>query len=124
MRGIGIALMIFSIFLFFWRDKKIKILTPMEEFEKKMENLDSEQWVFEISLALREFIDKNYKTKFLQGNYKESEMIGKEEIEFLEKLDFMKYSGKHFEEMEKTREIAEKIVKKIEKEVGTDDKIQ
>lgn len=111
---LGLALLIFSIVLFFWREKKKKIYTPMEIFQMKMKNLPQEEWSFQISSALREFIDGTLGTKFLQGVYEEKSPLTEEDIQFLKEVDYMKYSGKTFENMrenhmEKAMDIAKKI---------------
>ncbi|MGL4402257.1 MAG: hypothetical protein ACRCTS_00750 [Fusobacteriaceae bacterium] len=111
---LGIAILILSILLFFWKVKKKKIPTPMEEFEIEMENISPEKWPFQISYALRKLIDGTLDTKFLQGIYAVKSIITSEEIELLKEMDFIKYSGKFSEKereiwIEKVRDIARKI---------------
>lgn len=111
---LGIAILIFSVLLFFWRGKKKKIPTPIEDFQREMENISLEKWPFQISYALRELIDRSLGTKFLQGIYMEKSIITSEEIELLKEMDFIKYSGKFSEKekeiwIKKAKDIAEKI---------------
>ncbi|MGL6101160.1 MAG: hypothetical protein ACRCZ9_00050 [Fusobacteriaceae bacterium] len=111
---VAVTLIILSAFLFFWRDKKKKVLEPIEVFRRKIENISEERWQYEISFALREFIDKSLGTKFLQGIYEKKNLISDSDIEFIKSMDLKKYSGKISEDdreiwIRKSSDIVDKI---------------
>lgn len=70
-----------------------KILSPDEKYSKRMANINDDNWPFEISLAIREYIDSKLGTHFTNGIYVVSGPITKEDIDFLLFLDNYKFSG-------------------------------
>ena len=129
---IGIILLIFGIILWILSLKKEKIRTPEKIYQEKINNL-TENYYFEASYCLREYIDAVYKTNFLNGSYREIGILNTEDIEFIKKLDYQKFSdfdnqtcnedekivGNKKEELkDKVEEIVNKIKKsKLENEV-------
>ena len=129
---IGVIFLIVGIILWILSPKKEKIRTPEEIYQEKINNL-TENYYFEASYCLREYIDIVYKTNFLNGSYKEIGVLNTEDIEFIRKLDYQKFSdfdtqpynenekieGNKKEELkDKVEEIVNKIKKsKLENEV-------
>ncbi len=129
---IGVIFLIVGIVLWILSPKKEKIRTPEEIYQEKINNL-TENYYFEASYCLREYIDVVYKTNFLNGSYKEIGVLNTEDIEFIRKLDYQKFSdfdtqpynenekieGNKKEELkDKVEEIVNKIKKsKLENEV-------
>ncbi|MGL4533555.1 MAG: hypothetical protein ACRCUA_00620 [Fusobacteriaceae bacterium] len=111
--SIGIGMLIYSVILLIKKDKKEIYLSPEEKFQKRMDGVEIENFNYEISYALREYIDSVYKCNFLNGNYEKIEKLSKEDIDFVKKLDYIKFSGKSDEELEIIKSKAFKIYKKI-----------
>lgn len=92
--------------------KREKILTPEERFENIISNLD-ENWEFQLSLALREYIDSRYNSHFINGNYNIIGMIDSEDIKFIEKLDRYKFSKEKKEFQEEVLKQVKEIFNKV-----------
>lgn len=92
--------------------KKEKILSSEEKFEKRVANL-SKNWDFDLSMAIREYIDGKYNTHFVNGNYESVGLIDSEDIKFINNLDRYKFSKENRdlkdETLKKVREIFEKV---------------
>lgn len=96
------------------RKKLDKILNPKEKCRNILNNL-SDNFLFEASFALREYIDFLYKTSFLSGNYIEIDNINKNDIEFFKSLDYYKFSKNNSHSKETVKERAFEIFKKLDK---------
>lgn len=72
--------------------KRETIISSEKRFEDKISNLSDESWDFELSMAIREYIDSKYKTHFVNGKYEVVGMITIEDIKFIENLDRYKFS--------------------------------
>lgn len=92
--------------------KKVKTISPEKKFENRVANL-SENWDFDLSMAIREYIDGKYKTHFVNGNYEVVGMIDSEDIKFINNLDRYKFSKDSRdlkeETLKKVREIFERV---------------
>lgn len=91
--------LIFSIIGLFSLFKLLKIFKLKEKrlsadvkFHRVLNNLSDENWHFELSLAIREYIDAIYHTHFKNGIYTPVKDITIEDVNFLEKLDKLKFS--------------------------------
>lgn len=93
--------------------KKEKILSPEEKFKKILTELSENDWEFQLSMAIREYIDKKYQTHFINGKYEVIGMINSEDIKFINNLDRNKFSKENQllkeETLKKVIEIYEKI---------------
>lgn len=109
---LGILSLIYLIKTFKFR-KKEKILSPEEEFKKILTELSENDWEFQLSMAIREYIDKKYQTHFINGKYEVIGMINSEDIKFINNLDKNKFSKENQllkdETLKKVIEIYEKI---------------
>lgn len=92
--------------------KREKTLTPEERFENMISNLD-ENWEFQLSLALREYIDSRYNSHFINGSYSIIGMIDSEDIKFIEKLDRYKFSKEKKEFQEEVLKQVKEIFNKV-----------
>ncbi len=102
---LGISI-IFSFIYFVIRFNKKKImrpLTPFQEFEKNISNMDSENFYELLSYSLRKYIDDKFGVNYLSGDYSQIPQINSKEKfaeikfhlgieEILKKLDFYKFS--------------------------------
>lgn len=86
--------------------RKEKVLSPEEKFEKDTAVLEEKEWDFQLSMAIREYIDKKYSTSFTKGEYKKVGVIDDEDIKFINNLDRYKFSLDE-------RDLKEEILKKI-----------
>lgn len=57
-----------------------------------MTELSENDWEFQLSMAIREYIDKKYQTHFINGKYEVIGMINSEDIKFINNLDRNKFS--------------------------------
>ena len=73
------------------KDKTLH-LTPEEKFENEMNVLSKDRWFYEMSYALREYIDKKYGSHFINGIYSPLKKLNDEDIQFIEWLDNYKFS--------------------------------
>ena len=109
---LGILSLIYLIKTFKFR-KKEKILSPEEKFRKILTELSENDWEFQLSMAIREYIDKKYQTHFINGKYEVIGMINSEDIKFVNNLDRNKFSKENQllkeETLKKVIEIYEKI---------------
>lgn len=109
---LGILSLIYLIKTFKFR-KKEKILSPEEKFKKILTELSENDWEFQLSMAIREYIDKKYQTHFINGKYEVIGMINSEDIKFINNLDRNKFSKENQllkdETLKKVIEIYEKI---------------
>lgn len=109
---LGILSLIYLIKTFKFR-KKEKILSPEEKFKKILAELSENNWEFQLSMAIREYIDKKYQTHFINGKYEVIGMINSEDIKFINNLDRNKFSKENQllkeETLKKVTEIYEKI---------------
>lgn len=96
----------------FKRGKKKEVIDYDKKFNAQMEIL-SERWAFDISYALREYIDSRYNSHFLNGNYKKKGVLTDEDIIFIQWLDSCKFSGNVQEEIEASRKKAFDIYKRV-----------
>lgn len=96
----------------FKRGKKKEVIDYDKRFNAQMEIL-SERWAFDISYALREYIDSRYNSHFLNGNYKKKGVLTDEDIIFIQWLDSCKFSGDVQEEIEASRKKAFDIYKRV-----------
>lgn len=96
----------------FKRGKKKEVIDYDKRFNAQMEIL-SERWAFDISYALREYIDSRYNSHFLNGNYEKKGVLTDEDIIFIEWLDSCKFSGDVQEEIETSRKKAFDIYKRV-----------
>lgn len=96
----------------FKRGKKKEVIDYDKRFNAQMEIL-SERWAFDISYALREYIDSRYNSHFLNGNYEKKGILTDEDIIFIQWLDSCKFSGNVQEEIEASRKKAFDIYKRI-----------
>ncbi|MFK4785512.1 hypothetical protein [Fusobacterium sp. MFO224] len=110
---LGMMAIIFSVFKICKRKKIKKIISSEENFKIKMDNLSEERFHFEISLALREYIDSKYNSNFLAGTYKKIGKIDEEDIKFIKSLDYYKFSKDKLKEGSLYKEKALGIFNKI-----------
>ena len=96
----------------FKRGKKKEVIDYDKRFNAQMEIL-SERWAFDISYALREYIDSRYNSHFLNGNYEKKGVLTDEDIIFIQWLDSCKFSGDVQEEIETSRKKAFDIYKRV-----------
>lgn len=96
----------------FKRGEKKEVIDYDKRFNAQMEIL-SERWAFDISYALREYIDSRYNSHFLNGNYEKKGVLTDEDIIFIQWLDSCKFSGNVQEEIEASRKKAFDIYKRV-----------
>ena len=96
----------------FKRGKKKEVIDYDKRFNAQMEIL-SERWAFDISYALREYIDSRYNSHFLNGNYEKKGVLTDEDIIFIQWLDSCKFSGNVQEKIEASRKKAFDIYKRV-----------
>lgn len=99
--------------------KCAKALTPEERFEKSISNLTDTNWEFELSLALREFIDSRLNCNFINGFYVEMPPLNYQDIEFITDLDNFKFSKNTHAKKETALQKSMEIYTKL-KVVNTD----
>lgn len=109
---LGILSLIYLIKTFKFR-KKEKILSPEEKFRKILTELSENDWEFQLSMAIREYIDKKYQTHFINGKYEVIGMINSEDIKFINNLDRNKFSKENQLLKDETLKKVIEIYKKI-----------
>lgn len=75
--------------------KREKELSPEEKFQRRLENISDETWPFDVSIAIRKYIDSVLNTHFTSGIYKPAGPVNQDDIDFLLFLDNYKFSGKN-----------------------------
>ncbi|MDU1912197.1 hypothetical protein [Fusobacterium sp.] len=109
--GIG-ALLIILFSLKIKKDKTI-LLNPEEKFENEMNALSDDKWFYEMSYALREYIDKKYGSHFINGIYSPIKNLNDEDIRFIEWLDNYKFSKNRVDYFQQSKEKAFEIYGKL-----------
>lgn len=94
-------------------EKKAKAINPDERFEERMKMLSGDNWAFDVSYAIREYIDSQYRSHFLNGIYEELKEINSEDIAFIQKLDSHKFSLEKGDFLDESRKRAFEIYNKI-----------
>lgn len=97
----AVVLFILALYLILKREPKEIVITSEERFKNRMDSIsiDDENWSFDLSYALREYIDSVCLSNFLSGIYIPVEVIDDEDVEFIQSLDLIKFSNtpSHFQ---------------------------
>ena len=102
--GIG-ALVFILLGLKIKKDKTV-LLNPEEKFENEMNSLSDDKWFYEMSYALREYIDRKCGSHFINGIYSPIKNL----IEWLDNYKFSKNRDDYFQQSkDKAFEIYRKI---------------
>lgn len=109
----GIGALIFILLGLKLKKDKIIFLTPEEKFENEMSILSDDKWFYEMSYALREYIDKKYNSHFINGIYSPIKNLNDEDIQFIEWLDNYKFSKNRENYFQQSKEKAFEIYGKI-----------
>lgn len=109
----GIGALIFILLGLTLKKDKIIFLTPEEKFENEMSILSDDKWFYEMSYALREYIDKKYSSHFINGIYSPIKNLNDEDIQFIEWLDNYKFSKNREDYFQQSKEKAFEIYGKI-----------
>ena len=109
----GIGALIFILLGLKLKKDKIIFLTPEEKFENEMSILSGDKWFYEMSYALREYIDKKYGSHFINGIYSPIKNLNDEDIQFIEWLDNYKFSKNREDYFQQSKEKAFEIYGKI-----------
>lgn len=109
--GIG-ALMFILLGLKIKKDKTV-LLNPEEKFENEMNSLPDDKWFYEMSYALREYIDRKCGSHFINGIYSPIKNLNDEDIQFIEWLDNYKFSKNRDDYFQQSKEKAFEIYGKI-----------
>ncbi len=109
----GIGALIFILLGLKLKKDKIIFLTPEEKFENEMSILSDDKWFYEMSYALREYIDKKYSSHFINGIYSPIKNLNDEDIQFIEWLDNYKFSKNREDYFQQSKEKAFEIYGKI-----------
>lgn len=75
------------------RTKKERNISPEEIFQNKINSLSDIDWAFELSMAIREYIDNKLGTHYVNGFYTDILPITDDDIDFLCFLDTYKFSN-------------------------------
>lgn len=78
-----------------------------------MNMLSEDKWFYEMSYALREYIDKKYGSHFINGIYFPLKNLNDEDIQFIEWLDNYKFSKDRDDYFQQSKEKAFEIYGKI-----------
>lgn len=93
--------------------KRERYISSEEEFLNTVNNLQDNNWDFQLSMAIRKYIDKKYNLHFVSGNYILIDKITSEDVDFLYELDNFKFSSNSEDNKEyfikKVLEIFEKL---------------
>lgn len=92
--------------------KKANRISPEDRFERKISQL-GENWDFQLSMAIREYIDSIYESHFVNGEYIPIGKIDAEDIKFIEKLDRYKFSKENIEFKENILEKVKEIYQRV-----------
>ncbi|BBA51526.1 hypothetical protein FV113G1_18760 [Fusobacterium varium] len=109
----GVGALIFILLGLKIKKDKIIFLTPEEKFENEMSILSDNKWSYEMSYALREYIDKKYNSHFINGIYSPIKNLNDEDIQFIEWLDNYKFSKNREDYFQQSKEKAFEIYRKI-----------
>ncbi|MEG0301136.1 MAG: hypothetical protein RSA57_09400 [Cetobacterium sp.] len=96
---------------------------PYIIFKKRISKINDANWREEISFELRTFIDNTLKTNFLGGEYILKSPIIEEDINFIKKLDYVKFSSNKDGDYLKYRDQAIEIVERLRKELKNNAKL-
>lgn len=90
---------------------------PYIIFKKRISKINDTNWREQISLELRTFIDSTLETNFLGGEYILKNPVTEEDINFIKKLDYIKFSsnknGNYLEYKDQAIEIVERLRKEL-----------
>lgn len=95
------------------RQKRTKSIDPDERFKNHMDILSEDNWAFDISYAVREYIDSRYQLHFMNGIYEKAGKLEDEDIAFIQWLDDYKFSLGNENHLEASRDKAFEIYNKI-----------
>lgn len=109
----GITALVFILLGIKFKKNKSALLNPEQKFENEMNTLSSDRWFYEISYALREYIDKKYGSHFINGIYSPIKNLSDEDIQFIEWLDNYKFSKNRDDYFQQSKEKAFEIYGKI-----------
>ena len=93
--------------------KSIKIPSPEQIFNENINNLNDSTWPFQLSMTIREYIDKKLNTHFVNGIYNVVPPLKNEDIDFLLFLDNYKFSGEEKNIKEKSIDTVKEIFNRI-----------
>lgn len=93
--------------------KSIKIPSPEQIFNENINNLNDSTWPFQLSMTIREYIDKKLNTHFVNGIYNIVPPLKNEDIDFLLFLDNYKFSGEEKNIKEKSIDTVKEIFNRI-----------
>lgn len=115
----GVFMLLISLFGIIKNLHKRKILSkikPSEKCENILNNLSDNNFAFEISKALREYIDFIYQANFMSGTYEKIGKIDNSDIEFFKSLDFYKFSQSNSYDKNLFRKKSLEIFEKLKEE--------
>ncbi|WP_297406533.1 hypothetical protein [uncultured Cetobacterium sp.] len=112
---VGLFLIILSIILFILKRNR----DPFNIYNKNIKNINMDKWKDELSYSLRNYIDGEYKSSFLNGEYNLDKLTF-EDIEFIKKLDYLKFSKNSDNDYEKYKEKSMEIIERLRKERKND----
>lgn len=119
--GSGIIFILAAFYLFSiikTRDKLSPPVDPDKRYNDKINNLSNENWPYDLSSAIREYIDSQKNTHFTNGFYDKIHPLNDDDISFLHKLDDYKFSKNDDDLKDKYLRKANEIYKKVgEKDV-------
>lgn len=93
---------------------------PYVIFKKGMSKVTNDNWREKVSLELRRYIDNSYNTNFLGGEYKLVSPLEEEDIEFIKKMDYLKFAPNRDGECLEYKRKALEIVDRLRKEKKND----
>lgn len=112
---VGLFLIILSIVLFILKRNR----DPFNIYNKNIKNINMDKWKDELSYSLRNYIDGEYKSNFLNGEYNLDKLTF-EDIKFIKKLDYLKFSKNSDNDYEKYKEKSMEIIERLRKERKND----
>ncbi|MGL5581513.1 MAG: hypothetical protein ACRDCE_11200 [Cetobacterium sp.] len=92
-----------------------RLKNPYIIFKKGISKVNENNWTEKISLELRKYIDSVYKTNFLGGDYKLVSLLTHNDIDFIQKMDYLKFDPNTVSSDEKYLEYKKKAVEIVEK---------
>ncbi|MGL5354951.1 MAG: hypothetical protein ACRCZR_07925 [Cetobacterium sp.] len=92
---------------------------PYLIFKKGISKTTSDNWKEHISLELRRVIDNLYSANFLGGEYRKINSLTDEDIKFIKRLDYIKFSPNKDGDYLDYKKKAIDIVQRIRKEKGS-----